>query len=147
MDTYSRIYTKISNDFNMGRSGDRSVLLFVSALIGEKTVAGSSMTSFQRQQCLHSMGEVVSKLREGIIASFQQRSAQYDGEIRRLDSLRGTPQLNFRQLFLVKESLALMYQMMQLPAESLVQYEELEALLQFVPPGSSNLLACRECTC
>jgi hypothetical protein len=48
--------------------------------------------------------------------------------------MRGTPELDFRQLFLVKESLALMYQMMQLPTESLVQYEELEALLVFAGP-------------
>mmetsp|Transcript_12246 Transcript_12246/g.18546 ORF Transcript_12246/g.18546 Transcript_12246/m.18546 type:complete len:1341 (+) Transcript_12246:602-4624(+) len=59
------------------------------------------------------------------------RCANYDAEIRRLDALRGTPELDFRQLFLVKESLALMFQMMQLPGEALVQYEEIEALLSF----------------
>jgi hypothetical protein len=37
---------------------------------------------------------------------------------------------------LVKESLALMFQMMQLSGEALVQYEELEALLSFAPPTS-----------
>ena len=57
------------------------------------------------------------------------RCVSYDAEIRRLDALRGTPEMEFRQLFLVKESLALMFQMMQLPGESLVQYEELEMLL------------------
>jgi hypothetical protein len=50
--------------------------------------------------------------------------------------MRGTPELDFRQLFLVKESLALMYQMMQLPQDSLVQYEELEALLSFASLAS-----------
>jgi hypothetical protein len=57
------------------------------------------------------------------------RCVNYDTEIRRLEALRGTPEMEFRQLFLVKESLALMFQMMQLPGESLVQYEELELLL------------------
>jgi hypothetical protein len=50
--------------------------------------------------------------------------------------MRGTPELDFRQLFLVKESLALMYQMMQIPQESLIQYEELEALLSFASLAS-----------
>jgi hypothetical protein len=61
------------------------------------------------------------------------RCSLYDSEIRRLDAMRGTSQLDFRQLYLVKESLALMFQMMQLPSEALLQYEELESLLAFAP--------------
>ena len=53
--------------------------------------------------------------------------------------MRGTAQLDFRQLFLVKESLALMFQMMQLPSEALLQYEELENLLVFAPVESLPL--------
>lgn len=66
-------------------------------------------------------------------SSLECRCSLYDSEIRRLDVMRGTPQLDFRQLFLVKESLALMFQMMQLPSEALLQYEELEGLLAFAP--------------
>ena len=77
-----------------------------------------------------------SKVKEGVIASFFQRCALYDSDIRRLDSSRGSPQFDFRQLFLVKESLALMYQLMQLPQEALRQYGELEALLGVVPEGT-----------
>lgn len=80
--------------------------------------------------------EFFSKVKEGVIASFFQRSALYDSDIRRLDSFRGSPQFDFRQLFLVKESLALMYQLMQLPQEALRQYGELEALLGVVPEGT-----------
>ena len=64
------------------------------------------------------------------------RCSLYDSEIRRLDALRGTSKLDFRQLFLVKESLALMFQMMQLPVEALYQYEELEELITFAPAES-----------
>jgi hypothetical protein len=78
---------------------------------------------------------LLSKVREGIIVSFQVRVAKYDQDIRQLDSFRGTSQLQFSKLFLVKESLALMYQMLQLPGEALVQYEDLEALLAFAPIG------------
>ena len=70
---------------------------------------------------------------DSVVQSFKLRCAMYDAEIRRLDASRNTPSLEFRELFLVKESLALMYQMMQLPGEALVQYEEIEALLAFAP--------------
>jgi hypothetical protein len=59
--------------------------------------------------------EFFSKIKEGVVYSFYQRCGQYDSDIRRLDSFRCSPQFDFRQLFLVKESLALMYQLMQLP--------------------------------
>lgn len=64
------------------------------------------------------------------------RCGQYDAEIRRLDLSRSSPQFDFKQLFLVKESLALMYQMMQLPTEALLQYEELEVLMDSYAPPS-----------
>jgi hypothetical protein len=83
----------------------------------------------------NSFDDFLMRIRDGVVSSFQQRCTLYDVDIRRLDSLRGSPQLDFQQLFLVKESLALMYQMMQLPSEALIQYEELEALLSFVPAG------------
>ena len=63
------------------------------------------------------------------------RCGQYDAEIRRLEYSRNSGQFDFKQIFLVKESLALMYQMMQLPAEALAQYEELEALMQNISPA------------
>lgn len=124
MDAYNKVYAKLSSEFCLERSGDRSVMLLVGG------------ACYTMQQSSASINDLYTKLRDGVIVSFQQRSALYDADIRRLDSLRGTPQLDFRQLFLVKESLALMHQMMQLPGEALLQYEELEALLAFMPPGS-----------
>jgi len=41
----------------------------------------------------------------------------------------------------VKESMALMYQMLQLPGEALVQYEEMEALLAFAPKSMQKVFA------
>jgi hypothetical protein len=61
---------------------------------------------------------------------------QYDADIRKLDASRGLPNFDFWQLFLVKESLALMYQMLQLPDRALGLYEELEMLLVFAPAHS-----------
>lgn len=128
MDSYQKIYTKLSSDFYQDKSGDRTCILYVNGFQGK-----SGTTSIAPPNLYT---ELVNKIRDGVIGSFQQRCVQYDTEIRRLDALRNTAQLDFRQLFLVKESLALMYQMMQLPGESLVQYEELEALLSLAPSNS-----------
>lgn len=83
------------------------------------------------QQVQNSLVELFNKLRDGIVISFQVRSALYDAEIKRLDSTKGTQNFDFRHIFLVKESLALLYQMMQLPDMALIQYEELEILLSY----------------
>lgn len=85
------------------------------------------------QQAYTALADLLAKLRDGVVMSFQQRMALYDADIRRLDALRGTPTFDFWQLFLVKESLALMFQMMQLPDRALSLYDELEVLLPFAP--------------
>jgi len=128
LDAYNKVYARISADFYMDKVGDRSTFI----LLAQEYLSQSLEVPAQHAV---SLGEFVSRLKKCITASFQLRTALYDADIRRLDSLRGTPQLDFRQLFLVKESLALMYQMMQLPNEAFIQYEELEALLSFVPTG------------
>jgi len=89
--------------------------------VGVDNITQLLTTSFQDLQ---------SKLRERIVQTFQQRTAAYDSDIRRLDSTKNSPNFDFRQCFLVKESLALMYQMMQLPEKALGQYEELQSLIQ-----------------
>ncbi len=80
--------------------------------------------------------DLLSKLREGIVLSFQHRSSLYDTDIRKIDATRSSPTFDFKQYFLVKESLALLYQMMQLADMALGQYEEIEAMLSFLPPES-----------
>ncbi len=129
MDTYSKIYAKIASEFCIEKAGDRSVMVFTNSV-------ASAISPASANACATSFDELFGKLSEGIVSSFHQRTVKYDSDIRRLDSLRGTPQLDFRQLFLVKESLALMHQMMQCPNDALLQYEELEALLAFAPSAS-----------
>lgn len=124
-DVCLKIYNKLSSDFYIEKSGDRSVMINT----------GLANTQHNKHGSNNSFDDFLTRIRDGVVSSFQQRCTLYDVDIRRLDSLRGSPQLDFQQLFLVKESLALMYQMMQLPSEALVQYEELEALLAFVPSG------------
>lgn len=122
----SKVYTRLSSDFYVERAGDRSVN-FMNITIPPKISEESKALAY---------ADFFSKVKEGIVFSFFQRCAQYDSDIRRLDSFRGSSQFDFRQLFLVKESLALMYQLMQLPQEALRQYGELEALLSVIPLGT-----------
>ena len=124
--TCNKVYAKLSADFYVERAGDKSVN-FANITINSKCSEENKATAF---------ADFFSKVKEGILFSFFQRCAQYDSDIRRLDSFRGSPQFDFRQLFLVKESLALMYQLMQLPQEALRQYSELEALLSVIPLGT-----------
>jgi len=128
LDAYTKVYARLSSDFYLEKAGDHSLFL----LLRQEYQAQSLSPPAQHAS---SFADFIARIKKYIVASFQQRTTLYDADIRRLDSFRGTPQLDFRQLFLVKESLALMYQMMQLPSESFIQYEELEALLAFAPPG------------
>ena len=135
-DVYQKIYAKVCGDFYTERLGDHSVMLSIPSLTSSTTVVNSSSsggggggsgsgsgkgvinertvppTTLLNQQVYASLADLLGKLRDGVITSFLQRSALYDADIRRLDSLRGSTQFDFWQLFLVKESYALMYQMM-----------------------------------
>jgi hypothetical protein len=118
--------TSSTSAANSSSSGGKGV-------INERTVPPTTLLN---QQVYASLADLLGKLRDGVIISFLQRSALYDADIRRLDSLRGSTQFDFWQLFLVKESYALMYQMMQMPDRSFILYEELETLLMIAPMAS-----------
>ena len=109
LDVYNKIYAKICSDFYVDRSGDRTVMLLLPN-DGASISGTNSMLLMNQSQ--NSFSDFLNKMREGIVLSFQHRSALYDADIRKLDGLRSTPNFDFRQLFLVKESLALLYQMM-----------------------------------
>lgn len=126
IDAYNKVYSRIASDFYVERSGDRSVMLL---LPNDASGLGGSNSMMMMNQSQNSFSELSNKMREGIVLSFQHRSSLYDADIRKLDNLRATANFDFRQLFLVKESLALLYQMMQLSDMALGQYEELESIL------------------
>lgn len=80
-----------------------------------------------------SFNELFAKMRMAVSFTFQHRVAIYENEIRRLDAAAGTAAYSFRQSYLVKESLALMFQMMQQPENALLQYIEIERSLSLAP--------------
>jgi trafficking protein particle complex subunit 10 len=94
---------------------------------------------------------VLKAMASAIAASFQDRCQRFDDEIRKLDQNRrgdavsatkqviadmdelsniaSSEDFHLSHFFLVKESLAFTYEQMRLPAEALLQYEELRAFL------------------
>lgn len=140
--SYQKVFTRISGDFYADRSGDRSVMIHLppDGLMSQAANNGSSMSisafsTMNRGD--NGLSDFMAKVREGIVLAFPHRSLLYDGEIRRLDLGRSTPQqYDFKQLFLVKESFALFYQMMQLLDMALGQYEELELMMSFAPTST-----------
>ena len=140
IDVYQKIYSTISSEFYKERAGDRTCMLNLSTL---SSTAVEGVSSIARRAAFSNDGnnlrDLCLKMSDSIVQSFKLRCVMYDTEIRRLDEKRNTPNLEFRELFLVKESLALMYQMMQLPGEALVQYEEIEALLAFAPKSIKDI--------
>jgi hypothetical protein len=59
--------------------------------------------------------------------SFSQQVSLYEEESRNLDSQRPLPGWNYFSYFVVKENLALAYELMGIYDDSLVQYDELDA--------------------
>lgn len=142
MDVYAKVNARLSSDFYTEKAGDHSVMLTIPPENNKRTnISAQERASHQAlfQQAYASLADLLVKLREGVVSSFQLRTTLYDADIRRLDAQRGTPQFDFWQLFLVKESLALMFQMMQLPDRALSLYDELEVLLPFAPYHSLPL--------
>lgn len=135
-DVYNKVYLRLCSDFCAEKPGDRTVMFLTTIeTVPERTSSFSSRSRLPSvlQHSSHAVHEFLDRVKQGLVQSFLQRNALYEAEVRRLDSTRGSPQFNFRQLFLVKESCALMFQMMQLFDRALQQYEELETMLPYAP--------------
>lgn len=135
MDVYNKVNARLASDFYADKSGDRTVMLTIPPESKRPNASAQERLNQQSllQQSYAAMADLLGKLRDGVITTFQQRLMWYDADIRKLDIQRGTPTFDFWQLFLVKESLALMFQMMQMPDRALSLYDELEVLLPFAP--------------
>ncbi|KAJ3413632.1 hypothetical protein HDV05_007776 [Chytridiales sp. JEL 0842] len=68
--------------------------------------------------------EFFQRLKDCLISSFTKQVAQYEDDTRRLDAQRLKPGWNYCQYF---EGLACTFELMNIPDEALVQYDELEA--------------------
>ncbi|CAG8715385.1 8938_t:CDS:2, partial [Funneliformis caledonium] len=105
------VFDKIKADFNSSRR-ERCVQLRLSENDSEDYEAWQ---------------ELITKIKEGILCSFDQHVITYEEEIKMFDSQRSLVGWNYCRSFILKERLALTFEIMNLFEEALVQYDELEA--------------------
>ncbi|KAF0436082.1 Trafficking protein particle complex subunit 10 [Gigaspora margarita] len=111
MNMKGTVFDKIKADFNAARR-DRCVQLRLS---------DNDADEYESWQ------ELMSKIKDGILISFDQHVVQYEEDIRRFDSQRSMIGWNYCTFFVLKEGLALTFEVFNLYEEALVQYDELEA--------------------
>ncbi|CAG8667598.1 24821_t:CDS:10 [Dentiscutata erythropus] len=111
MNMKGTVFDKIKADFNTSRR-DRCVQLRLS---------DNDADEYESWQ------ELMSKIKDGILISFDQHVVQYEEDIRRFDSQRSMIGWNYCTFFVLKEGLALTFEVFNLYEEALVQYDELEA--------------------
>ncbi|ORZ34261.1 hypothetical protein BCR44DRAFT_1178879 [Catenaria anguillulae PL171] len=68
-----------------------------------------------------------TRIKDGLLTSFETQVARYDDDIQRLDAQRMIPGWNYCQFFLLKEGLANCFAATNLVDDALVQLDELEA--------------------
>ncbi|KZT11270.1 uncharacterized protein LAESUDRAFT_809238 [Laetiporus sulphureus 93-53] len=106
----SSVLDKIKADFNTDKR-DRCVQLVWSAEYEHPAV----------------WAELITKMKEGILLAFDSAFIQREEEVRRSEGQRAMPGWNFCTFFILKESLAMSLEGMNLFENALEQYNELEA--------------------
>lgn len=81
-------------------------------------------------ELIDQLNDLVEKIKNGILVSFDLRVAQYEEDIREKDSQRSLPGWNFCTFFILKEGLARGFENMGLLEDALVGYDELAAGLE-----------------
>ncbi|KAI0957407.1 hypothetical protein AcW1_005812 [Taiwanofungus camphoratus] len=104
------VLDKIKADFNIDKK-DRCVQLLWS-------------TDYENPTA---WADFMNKLKEGILSAFDSALTQREEEVRRSEGQRQMPGWNFCTFFVLKESLAISFEGMNMYEEALQQYDELEA--------------------
>ncbi|KAI1794522.1 trafficking protein particle complex subunit 10 [Ganoderma leucocontextum] len=105
------VLDKVKADFNLDKK-DRCVQLVWSAEKDNPTV----------------WADFVSKVKEGVLSSFDAALAQREEEMKRSEGQRTMPGWNFCTFFILKESVASSLEGMNLHEDALQQYYELESI-------------------
>ncbi|GAA6031407.1 hypothetical protein JCM8097_005646 [Rhodosporidiobolus ruineniae] len=104
------IVDKIKADFNVGKK-DRCIQVVQGASADDPTA----------------WAEFITKVKEGIVATFDSNVALYEENVRKADSQRQLEGWQFLPFFRQKEALATSFQATTLFEDALIQYDELEA--------------------
>lgn len=142
------IARRFANDFPAGNVCTLSTLVDcpTNGIVSETTSADSlEDAGLEKDDSAHfqklEWDAVLKAMATAITGGFHDRCQRFDEELRKLDQKRRgvfkldhsdeskSERFHLSNFFLVKESLAFTYEQMRLPAEALLQYEELRAFL------------------
>ncbi|OKL63792.1 hypothetical protein UA08_00755 [Talaromyces atroroseus] len=82
------------------------------------------------EELVDQLNDLVDKIKQAILTSFDLRVAQYEEDIREKDSQRSLPGWNFCTFFILKEGLARGFENVGLLEDALIGYDELAAGLE-----------------
>ena len=86
--------------------------------------------SFDRKFEEKSWNEFFDLVKANVMEGFTQQLVHYSEELKKIDMHRGTQGWNFSKYCLIKESLARLYENMNMFSEAMVEYQEIEVAYQ-----------------
>jgi hypothetical protein len=117
------VLEKVKADFN--GSSKTAVDRVAQIRLPSKTGKSQDHSEFVDQ-----LNDLVDKIKQAILTSFDLRVTQYEEDIREKDSQRSLPGWNFCTFFILKEGLARGFENVGLLEDALVGYDELAAGLE-----------------
>lgn len=111
----SSVFDKIRSDFNTDTKKDRCIQVREDATTEE-------MTNF--------WGDLIAKVKEGVLESFSARVDSYEKEIAKLEAQKSVVGWNYGAFFVAKEGLGVSFENVALYDDALQVYDELEASYQ-----------------
>lgn len=121
------VLEKIKADFN-GTSKNAVDRVAQIRLTSSKTTAGKSTQD--HGEFVDQLNDVMDKIKQAILTSFDLRVTQYEEDIREKDAQRSLPGWNFCTFFILKEGLARGFENVGLLEDALLGYDELAAGLE-----------------
>lgn len=127
------ILEKIKSDFNQSSKSEPDRVAQIRVRKQKDSSAAASVVapgSETLREWESSWGDLISKLKTLLLASFNLRVMQYEDDVRERDSQRALPGWNFCTFFVLKEGLARVFESVGLNEDALVTYDELAAGLE-----------------
>lgn len=112
----STVFDKIKSDFG-GKNSDRIIQLW------------EPFKESQLTRSLESWQNLVTKLRQLLLVSFNRHLGKFEDQVRSMREKRTEPRWSFTTYFLLHEELSFVFEMLGLFEEALIQYDEIDALL------------------
>lgn len=112
----STVFDKIKSDFG-GKNSERIIQLW------------EPFKESQATRSAESWQNLVTKLRQLLLQSFNRHLGKFEDQVRSLRERRTEPQWSFTTYFLLHEELSFVFEMLGLYEEALIQYDEIDALL------------------